>query len=136
MGEVEGHDGIFVIRKHENCRDWNGIRYRRGMSSKNLSARELSMNVATVPPGGVAKAHIHDGFELMLYILKGRVRHEYGPGLEHSVENEAGDFIYIESGIPHEVFNLSDTEPVEAVVARSSADEWEKIIPYDRNSES
>ncbi len=31
---------------------------------------------------------------------------------------------------------LSDTEPVEAVVARSSADEWEKIIPYDRNSES
>ncbi len=136
MGEVEGHDGIFVIRKHENCRDWNGIRYRRGMSSKNLSARELSMNVATVPPGGVAKAHIHDGFELMLYILKGRVRHEYGPGLKYSVENEAGDFIYIEAGIPHEVFNLSDTEPVEAVVARSSADEWEKIIPYDRNSES
>ena len=136
MGEVEGHDGIFVIRKHENCRDWNGIRYRKGMSSKNMSSRELSMNVATVPPGGVAKAHIHDGFELMLYILKGRVRHEYGPGLEHSVENEAGDFIYIESGIPHEVFNLSDTEPVEAVVARSSADEWEKIIPYDRNSES
>ena len=136
MAEVEGHDGIFVIRKHENCRDWNGIRYRRGMSSKNLSARELSMNVATVPPGGVAKAHIHDGFELMLYILKGRVRHEYGPGLKYSVENEAGDFIYIESGIPHEVFNLSDTEPVEAVVARSSADEWEKIIPYDRNSES
>ncbi len=136
MGEVEGHDGIFVIRKHENCRDWNGIRYRRGMSSKNLSARELSMNVATVPPGGVAKAHIHDGFELMLYILKGRVRHEYGPGLKYSVENEAGDFIYIEPGVPHEVFNLSDTEPVEAVVARSSADEWEKIIPYDRNSES
>ena len=106
------------------------------MSSKNMSSRELSMNVATVPPGGVAKAHIHDGFELMLYILKGRVRHEYGPGLKYSVENEAGDFIYIESGIPHEVFNLSDTEPVEAVVARSSADEWEKIIPYDRNSES
>ena len=136
MGEVEGHDGIFVIRKHENCRDWNGIRYRRGLSSKNLSARELSMNVATVPPGGVAKAHIHDGFELMLYILKGRVRHEYGPGLKYSVENEAGDFIYIEAGIPHEVFNLSDTEPVEAVVARSNADEWEKIIPYDRNRES
>ncbi len=136
MGQVEGHDGIFVIRKHESCRDWNGIRYRRGMSSKNMNASELSMNVATVPPGGIAKAHIHDGFELMLYILRGRVRHEYGPGLKYSVENEAGDFIYIESGIPHEVFNLSDTEPVEAVVARSSADEWEKIIPYDRNSES
>ena len=51
--------------------------------------------------------HIHVGFELMLYILEGRVRHEYGPGLKNSIENEAGDFIYIEPGVPHEVFNLS-----------------------------
>jgi hypothetical protein len=27
---------------------------------------------------------------------------------------------------------MSDTEPVVAFVARSSADEWDKIIPYDR----
>jgi uncharacterized RmlC-like cupin family protein len=68
----------------------------------------------------------------MLYILQGRVRHEYGPGLEKVVENQAGDFIYIEPGVPHEVFNLSATEPVIAVVARSDADEWQNIIPYDR----
>ena len=135
-GQVEGHDGIWVIRKHENCRDWNGIRYRRGLSAKNVSARELSMNVATIPPGGVAKAHIHDGFDLMLYILQGNVRHEYGPGLAESVENSAGDFIFIAPGVPHEVFNLSETEPVVAVVARSDANEWERIIPYDRESGS
>ena len=41
-------------------------------------------------------------------------------------------FIFIEPGIPHEVFNLSDSEPVVAFVARSTADEWDKIIPYDR----
>jgi len=29
---------------------------------------------------------------------------------------------------------MSDTEPVVAFVARSSADEWDKIIPYDRTS--
>jgi uncharacterized RmlC-like cupin family protein len=68
----------------------------------------------------------------MLYILQGRVRHEYGPGLEQVVDNQAGDFIYIEPGVPHEVFNLSATEPVIAVVARSDADEWQNIIPYDR----
>jgi hypothetical protein len=28
---------------------------------------------------------------------------------------------------------MSDTEPVVAFVARSSAEEWDKIIPYDRN---
>jgi len=133
---VEGGDGISVIRGHGNCRDWNGIHYRIGLSGKNVGAKALSMNVATIPPGGVAYAHIHDGFEVMLYILHGRVRHEYGPGLRQTVENEAGDFIFIEPGIPHEVFNASDTEPVVAVVARSSADEWDRIIPYDRRSEA
>jgi uncharacterized RmlC-like cupin family protein len=68
----------------------------------------------------------------MLFILEGRVRHEFGPALEHSVENQAGDFIFIEPGVPHEVFNLSDTEPVVAVVARSDASEWENIVPFER----
>jgi uncharacterized RmlC-like cupin family protein len=132
---VEGRDGIFVIRGSENCRGWNGIRYKVGMSARNVGATKLSMNVATIPPGGVAAAHLHVDFELMLYILQGHVRHEYGPGLRQSVENRAGDFIYIEPGVPHEVFNLSDTEEVVAVVARSDAAEWANIIPYDRDAE-
>ncbi|TMQ33214.1 MAG: cupin domain-containing protein [Planctomycetota bacterium] len=131
---VEGGDGIFVIRGGKTCRNWNGIQYKTGLSAKNVPARHLSMNVATIPPGGVARAHIHVDFDVMLYILQGRVRHEYGPGLKKAVDNQAGDFIYIEPGVPHEVFNLSDTEPVVAVVARSDASEWENIIPYDRNS--
>jgi uncharacterized RmlC-like cupin family protein len=125
-------DGIFVIRDGGNTRQWNGIQYRAGLSANNTNAKQLSMNVATIPPGGVAAAHIHVGFEVMLYILEGRVRHEYGPGLTQSVENSAGDFIFIEPGVPHEVFNVSDTEPVVAVVARSDASEWENIVPYQR----
>jgi uncharacterized RmlC-like cupin family protein len=133
---VEELDGIAVIRGGEAVRGWNGIRYKVGMSAKNVGSRKLSMNVARIPPGGVAYAHIHVDFEVMLYILEGRVRHEFGPGLKKSVENQAGDFIFIEPGVPHEVFNISDTEPVVAVVARSDANEWENIVNYDRNSES
>ncbi|MEY2579462.1 MAG: hypothetical protein QOI49_2286, partial [Verrucomicrobiota bacterium] len=110
-----------------------GIHYKQGMSAKNVGTTKLSANIATIPPGGVAYAHIHVGFELILYILEGRVRHEFGPGLRHVLENQAGDFIYIKPGVPHEVFNMSDTEPVVAFVARSSASEWDDIIPYDRN---
>jgi uncharacterized RmlC-like cupin family protein len=130
---VEGGDGVFVIRGSKTCRNWNGIQYKTGLSAKNVPATKLSMNVATIPPGGVARAHIHVDFDVMLYILQGRVRHEYGPGMRQSLDNQAGDFIYIEPGVPHEVFNLSDTEPVVAVVARSDASEWENIVPYDRN---
>ena len=128
---VEGSEGIRVIRGGGNVRAWNGIHYKTGLSAKNVGASRLSMNVATIPPGGVAKAHIHVGFELMLYILQGRVRHEYGPGLTKRLDNQAGDFIFIEPGVPHEVYNVGAV-PVVAVVARSSADEWDKIIPYDR----
>src|SRR5207248_4261084 len=125
---VEGVHGLRWIRGGGVARAWNNILYKAGMSSKNVGSKALSMNVATIPPGGVAFAHIHVDFELMLYILQGRVRHEYGPGLTHVVDNQAGDFIYIEPGVPHEVFNLSDTEPVVAVVARSDADDWQNII--------
>jgi uncharacterized RmlC-like cupin family protein len=127
---VEGTEGILVIRGAGTTRGWNGIRYKTGLSAKNVGAKNLSMNVATIPPGGVAYAHIHVDFEVMLYILAGNVRHEYGPGLTLSVENTAGDFIFIEPGIPHEVCNMSETEPVVAVVARSDASEWENIVDY------
>ncbi len=131
---VEHHNGISVIRNGETVRSWNGIQYQAGLSGKNTSAKQLSMNIATVPPGAVAYAHVHVGFEVMLYILHGRVRHEFGDHLKQSVENGAGDFIYIEAGVPHEVFNLSDTEPVVAVVARSDATEWAHIVVYDRET--
>ncbi len=126
--------GITVIRSSATCRGWNGITYKTGMSAGNVGSSKLSMNVATIPPGGVAHAHVHVDFEVMLYILAGRVRHEFGDGCLQVVDNEAGDFIYIEPGVPHEVFNLSDTEPVVAVVARSDASEWEHIVSYDRNA--
>jgi uncharacterized RmlC-like cupin family protein len=131
LQDVESKEGLWWVRGGGAARrSWNGIRYKTGLSGKNTPARALSMNVASVPPGAVAYAHIHDGFEVMLFILEGRVRHEYGPNLEFSVEHAAGDFIFIEPGVPHEVFNLSDTDPVIAVVARSTSDEWDKIIEF------
>ncbi len=134
LAPVEALDGIAVIRGSGTCRGWNGIRYKTGMHAGNVGSKELSMNVATIPPGGVAGAHIHVEFEVMLYILEGKVRHEYGDRCRKVVENQAGDFIFIEPGVPHEVFNMSDTEPVVAIVARSSAEEWDRIVPYDRKT--
>jgi uncharacterized RmlC-like cupin family protein len=120
FGTVEGADGILTIRGGDNVRGWNGIRYKSGLSAKNVGAKKLSMNVATIPPGGVAYAHIHVGFEVMLYILAGRVRHEYGPALEKTLENQAGDFIFIEPGVP-QVFT-SQTEPSSS--SRADEREW------------
>jgi len=129
---VEAHEGIKVLRSQvgkDNRRGWNGIEYQQGISARNVGSKNLSINIAQVPPGAIAYAHIHDGFEVMLYIVEGKVRHDFGPDLKHSVINETGDFIYIEPGIPHEVFNIGDG-PLTAFVARSTADEWDKIVNY------
>jgi uncharacterized RmlC-like cupin family protein len=112
--------------------EWHPL--QTGHVTQECGYGNLSANIATIPPGGVAYAHIHVGFEVILYIIEGKVRHEFGGGLKQVIENEVGDFIYIKPGVPHEVFNMSDTEPVVAFVARSSADEWDKIIPYDRTA--
>jgi len=133
---ADGGHGISTVRASPLHRKWNGIHYKTGLSGKNVPARKLSMNVARIPPGGVAFAHVHVDFEVMLYILKGRVRHDYGPHLRYAIENQAGDFIFIEPGVPHEVVNLSDTEEVVAVVARSDASEWENIADYDRRTDT
>ncbi|MEZ4586935.1 MAG: cupin domain-containing protein [Gemmatimonadales bacterium] len=128
--EAERGEGIHVLRGSGICRAWNGIRYKAGLSAENVGSKRLSMNVATVPPGAIAFAHIHVDFEVMLYILEGRVRHAFGEGLAKQIDNGPGDFIFIEPGVPHEVYNLSQTEPVVAVVARSDAGEWEHIVDY------
>ena len=122
--------GIHTLRASELCRSWNGIRYKAGLSATNVGSKQLSLNVATIAPGAIAFAHVHVGFEVMLYILSGRVRHAFGDNLAHEVVNGPGDFIFIEPGSPHEVYNESDTEPVVAVVARSDATEWENIVDY------
>jgi uncharacterized RmlC-like cupin family protein len=129
LSAVEDLEGITVLRGGGSDRAWNGIQYMQGISAKNVGSQALSINVATVPPGAIAYAHIHDGFEVMLFILKGKVRHTFGEGLRNEVINEAGDFIYIKPGVPHEVYNIGD-EPLVAFVARSAADEWDKIVDY------
>lgn len=132
---VTDEGGIWSLRDLEKVRGWNNIEYGAGLSGKNTPSTGLSMNRAYIPPGGIAKAHIHVDFDVMIYLLKGSVRHEYGPGCRKSVVHSAGDMFYIEPGLPHEVFNCSETDWVHAVVARSDASEWQNIEPYDRDSE-
>ena len=132
---VTNEGGIWSLRNLEKVRGWNNIEYAPGLSGKNTPSTGLSMNRAYIPPGGVAKAHIHVDFDVMIFLLKGAVRREFGQGCRNSVIHNEGDMFYIEPGLPHEVFNCSDSEWVHAVVARSDASEWQNIIPYDRNSE-
>ncbi len=54
----------------------------------------------------------------------------YGEGLTKSIVNEAGDFLYIPPGVPHQPTNLSDSEPAQALVSRNDPNEQENVVLY------
>ncbi len=82
------------------------------------------------PARAAADPHFHEGYETAIYQLEGRVETRYGEGLEQSVVTEAGDFLYVPPGVPHQAVNLSQTERAVAIIARNDADEQERVVPY------
>ena len=125
------HADIVTVRPVGEVMTRQRLPYFIGISGATAGARGLSLNLVQIPPGGCARPHSHRGFETAIYLLRGRVETRYGPGLAKSVINEAGDFIFIPPDVPHQPFNLSDAEPVQAIVARNDANEQESVVPYD-----
>ncbi len=106
-----------------------------GVSGPTVGARELSMNLVIIPPGGYAEPHSHQGFESAVYVLEGRVETRWGDRLQHSVTTQPGDFLFIPPGVPHQPVNLSATEPARAIVVRNDPDEQEHMLLYDPTAE-
>ncbi|WP_372743421.1 cupin domain-containing protein [Neptunomonas sp.] len=104
--------------------------YFIGISGQTVNATGLSMHLVVIPPGARAEPHIHVGYETGIYVLEGTVCTRWGPALEHEVISQAGDFLFIPPGMPHEAINLSETEPARAVVARNDPAEQDKVLPF------
>lgn len=107
-----------------------------GISAATAGSNHLCMHLVIIPPGGKATPHYHNGYETALYIIQGRAETRYGPNLEYSSINEAGDFIFIPPDVPHQPVNLSDTEQVIAVVARNDPNEQESVVLYQQQPSS
>ena len=104
--------------------------YFIGISGQTVGAHGLSMHLVVIPPGARAEPHVHIDYETGIYVLEGRVCTRWGNALEHEVISEAGDFLFVPPGVPHEAINLSATESARAVVARNDPAEQDKVEPY------
>jgi uncharacterized RmlC-like cupin family protein len=124
---------IVTVRADEASDSKQALPLFFGVSGRSAGARGISMYKVVIPPGAAAEPHCHKGFETAIYVIKGRVETRFGPGLQHSVVNGPGDFIYVPPDLPHQPVNLSDSEPAEAIVARNDPSEQENVVPYDPN---
>lgn len=125
-----GDQGIITVRPQATHNTRQQLPNFEGISAATAGAKTLCMHIVIIPPGGRAEAHYHDGYETAIYILQGRAETKYGPGLEHSSFNQAGDFLFIPPNVPHQPLNLSETEEVIAVVARNDPNEQESVVLY------
>jgi uncharacterized RmlC-like cupin family protein len=122
---------IITVRPPKDLMSRQGLPQFLGISEQTAGAKALSMYLVVIPPGAAAQPHYHRDHESAIYVLEGRVETRYGPGLKKSVVNEAGDFVFIPPGLPHQPRNLSTTEPARAIVARNDPNEQESVVPYD-----
>lgn len=123
-------DAIITVRPEHTVDTLQKLPNYVGISGVTAGATGISMNRVIIPPGARAEPHFHRGFETAIYLLQGRVETRYGHNLQHSVINEAGDFIFIPAGVPHQPINLSTSETAIAIVARNDPNEQESVQAY------
>jgi uncharacterized RmlC-like cupin family protein len=91
-----------------------------GVGALTTAAQGLWAGHVTVSRGVRSGPHHHGATESAIYVISGRARFRYGDRLEHVVEAEAGDFVFVPPYLVHQEINARDDEPVLMVVCRNS----------------
>ena len=104
-----------------------GLNYFSGISAESAGSQAICMHLLVMPPGAEAKPHYHEAHETAIYMLEGASEFRHGPNLENLDRVEAGDFIYIPAGVPHQPFNPTD-KPARALIARTDPSEQESVV--------
>jgi uncharacterized RmlC-like cupin family protein len=107
-----------------------GLDYFAGVSSETVGAEGICMHLLEIPPGATSKPHYHEAHETAILVLEGTAEMRHGANLEHVLRTEAGDFVYIPAGVPHQPYNPTD-RPVRAVIARTDPNEQESVVLLD-----
>jgi uncharacterized RmlC-like cupin family protein len=116
-----------IIRASDHFHGKQGLDYFAGISAESAGSKGLCMHLVVLPPGAEARPHYHAAHETAVYVLEGAAEMRHGPNLEHLDRVEAGDFIYIPAGVPHQPFNPTD-RVAKALISRTDPREQESVV--------
>jgi uncharacterized RmlC-like cupin family protein len=117
-----------LIQPGEAAEGTTGVTYAAGVSASTAGASGLCLQIASLPPGARARAHLHAEHETAAYVIEGEMVLWSGERLEQKLVAGPGDFLFIPNGVPHLVANASDREPAVAVLARTDPNEQEDMV--------
>lgn len=114
--------GLRVIRAAERCPDQaSGAMLREAAIAQNtVGAQKIWLGYVELGPGLVSAVHHHGEAESGIFIISGHARFCSGDSLDDPQDAHAGDFVWVPPHMVHVEMNVSKTEPVRMVVARSS----------------
>src|SRR3954451_7820920 len=119
-----------LIRGGAGFRGKQGLDYFAGVSAETSGATGICMHLLEMPPGASARPHYHEAHETAIFMLEGTAEMRHGPELAEVMRIEAGDFVYIPPGIPHQPYNPTDAL-ARAVLARTDPNEQESVVLLD-----
>lgn len=122
-----------VVRRGGTYDGKQGLSYFAGISKETAGADGICMHLLVMPPGASAKPHYHEAHETAIYMLEGVTEFKHGPNLEFCDRVEAGDFVFIPAGVPHQPYNPGDV-PAKAIIARTDPNEQESVVLCDSPS--
>jgi uncharacterized RmlC-like cupin family protein len=97
-----------------------GMHRAEGCGAKTVGAEHLWVGHVSVDKGVRSGPHHHGELESVIYVISGHARFRYGENLEHTIEAEPGDFVFVPPYLVHQEINASEDVAVDMVVARSS----------------
>ena len=120
-------DECRLIRGGAGFHGKQGLDYFSGVSAETAGAEGICMHLLEMPPGAAASPHYHEAHETAIFVLEGAAEMRHGPKLEQVMRVEAGDFVYIPAGIPHQPYNPTGSL-IRAVLARTDPNEQESVV--------
>ena len=96
-----------------------GMRRLAAVSQDLVGSESLWAGIMLAEPNTTSSVHHHGPLETVVYVVSGQSRVRWGSRLEHSVDVEAGDFLFIPPFVPHQEINPSPDQPTKWVVVRS-----------------
>src|SRR5689334_6024169 len=84
-----------------------GVRRLAAVSHALVASEALWAGVLLAEPGTASSVHHHGPLETVVYVLSGRGKIRWGSRLEHELDLEPGDFLFVPPHVPHQEINPS-----------------------------
>ncbi len=114
--------GLRVIHPQDRVEELaSGSMLRQsGIASVTVGAEKIWLGYVELPPGCASAVHHHGEAESGIFIISGHARFFSGSDLSIAADAMAGDFVWVPPHVVHVEMNVSQTEPIKMVVARST----------------